>query len=113
MSATSEYCRLHINPNDPDFTVHVYTVGNVSRTPDPTTAALREADQHAYIFNVEDDPVAHHYVTDVLDHYTWPVVTITAGAELVAHWEGYRPDMIDLIPSLRESCHAAGFRRTA
>lgn len=46
------------------------------------------------IVTVEEDPSAHHYATDVLDHYTWPVVTITRGAELVDHWEGVRPERI-------------------
>jgi hypothetical protein len=38
--------------------------------------------------------VAHHYATDVLGHYTWPVITITDGADLVDHWEGHQPERI-------------------
>lgn len=98
MSTNADYRRYHIAPCDPDFAVHVYQVGN---DVNETTEALREMRQHAYLFNVEDDPVAHHFVTDVLDCYSWPVVTITSGADLVAHWEGHRPDMLELIPTLR------------
>ena len=92
------YHKYNLKPCDPDFTIHVYNVGKAVC---PTVDALRDMGQHAYIFNVEDDPVVHHYVTDVLDHYTWPVVTITNGADLIVHWEGHRPDMLELIPALR------------
>ena len=101
MSKNDNISRFNRVPCDPDFAIHVYMVGSISCNPDQTVDELRESKQHAYIFNVEEDPVAHHYVTDGLDHYTWPVVTITSGAELIAHWEGYRPDMIELIPTLR------------
>jgi hypothetical protein len=37
---------------------------------------------------MEEDPAAHHYVTDVLGHRTWPVVTVTSYGRLLAHWEG-------------------------
>lgn len=102
----SKYHKLNVEPCDPDFTVHVYTLSGLIKH-DPTMDALRDMGQHAYLLQVEHDPVAHHYVTDVLDHYTWPVVTITTGAELIAHWEGYRPDMLALIPTLREQCARA------
>jgi len=85
---------------DPDFTVHVYAPRHLIKE-DPTCEALRDQHQKFYILYVEEDWIAHHYVTDVLDHYSWPVVTITSGADLVAHWDGYRPDMLALIPQLR------------
>jgi hypothetical protein len=94
----SRYNKLNIDPCDPDFAVHVYVIDGRM---DATAEALRAADQHAYILRADHDPVAHHYVTDVLDCYSWPVVTITSGAELIAHWDGYRPDMLALIPQLR------------
>jgi hypothetical protein len=97
----NSYMKLNVKACDPDFSVHVYTLEAAVKE-DPTMAALRDIDQHFYILPVEQDPVAHHYVTDVLDCYSWPVVTITSGADLIAHWEGFRADMIALIPILRE-----------
>ena len=85
---------------DPAFTVHVYAPRHLIKE-DPTCEALRDQRQKFYILYVEEDAVAHHYVTDELDCYSWPVVTITSGADLITHWEGYRADLIALVPAPR------------
>lgn len=41
--------------------------------------------------NIEDDPVAHYYISDVLRYTTYPVTTITRGTELIDHWAGMNP----------------------
>lgn len=55
---------------------------------------------------VEDDPVAHHYVSKVLGHRGWPVVTVTSYGRLLAHWEGSEPGSYALLPGLWDQVQA-------
>ena len=57
----------------------------------PACAAIREYQVRTTWVDVEEDWVSHHYVTDVLDHHVWPVITVTDGPDLLDHWAGHNP----------------------
>jgi hypothetical protein len=77
------------------YTVTVFAPGNIQLWYRRTELKAFGDHQirHALV-DVEQDWVSHHYATDVLGHYTWPVITITDGANLIDHWEGHQPDRI-------------------
>jgi hypothetical protein len=60
----------------------------------PTKAAINQAGYPVTESAMDEDPTAHHYVTDGLGYHQWPVVTITSHGRLVASWEGWQPDLI-------------------
>ena len=60
----------------------------------PTYQMLRDLEVRHTTLYMEDDWVAHQYVTDTLGHYQWPVVTVTDVTDLLTHWEGHQPKQL-------------------
>jgi hypothetical protein len=71
----------------PSFEITIHDVSNRLYS-SPVKRPINEAGFSYLESAVDEDPVAHHFVTDVLGHYGWPVITVTSYGRLLAHWEG-------------------------
>jgi hypothetical protein len=92
--------------SEPGFEI---TVHYINSRYNRSRAALRPINRAGFTYilcNVEEDPVAHHFVTDGLGHYSWPVITVTSYGRLLAHWagleEGYFPNRLSQLQGLWE-----------
>jgi hypothetical protein len=86
---------------DPAFEITLHDTAT-SLYASPTKHAINQAGYPITESAMDEDPCAHHYVTDVLGHHAWPVVTITSYGRLVTSLEGWRPELIDGLGELRD-----------
>ena len=87
--------------SDASFEVTVHYTDN-RHVPD-SQAAREQVNRAGFTYllcKVEDDPVAHHFVSKTLGHRGWPVVTVTSYGRLLAHWEGSEPGRVAQLQEL-------------
>lgn len=60
-----------------------------------TKKLLRDVHLKYREVDLEEDPSAHHYVTDILGHRQAPITTVTSpDGYLLDHWHGFNPPKI-------------------